>query len=180
MLHVSDDVCCDWKVELVSVNLNVKRVFDARQNLASALHSCLSDSDASARSSRVLSRVPFSWTKFRIKLSGVGLYRNFISEHESDPWSFRDRFLLGLRRTREKTFHARLTSHHPLTCSRVSRVSHVRDSPTCVSARLGTRSDYDEDRPDRPTWWITHAFAPNDSYGCKRHETLAATLSTDR
>lgn len=130
MLYVNCDACCDWKVELVSV----RHVFEVRQNLASALYSCLSGSDASARSSqRVSSRVPFSWMKFRIKLSGRAILKFHLgawcTRIASDPRSFRDRCRLGLRRTREKTSHARLTSHRPLTCSR-SRVSyvHIRDS----------------------------------------------------
>ncbi|KAL0126031.1 hypothetical protein PUN28_004843 [Cardiocondyla obscurior] len=50
---------------------------------------------------------------------------------------------------RAKTSHARLTSHHLLTC-RARAASHVRGSPICVyaGAHFGTRSD--EDLPTDP------------------------------
>lgn len=113
------------------------------------------------------------------KVKQSGLYWNFISEHdarESREWSpifprpfpTRPSANSGEDVSREINFSSSSYTFALVCLSRTYAIC-LR-----VSAHLGTRSDDDddddeEDQPiDRPTWWITHAFAPNDSYGCKR------------
>lgn len=56
---------------------------------------------------------------------------------------------LDLRRTREKTSHARLTSHRRLTHLRVSHV-HTRFAYVCERASRNETFDDNEDRPTDP------------------------------